>query len=715
MTTCPVVAQRADGSKLSAWVHQKVQSYQKLTHRTANLQPQMLTAFVKTTNEQVLEDYGCKIYAQLGDICIATIPLTSITDMSQHPAILRIEASPSADITLDSVAKVVNVLPAYEAKSHMPFTGKGVVVGLMDVGFDLTHPTFYNDQTLSTYRIKRFWDQLSPSIDDNSLPVGREYVTQEEILAKSYATDGLTQNHGSHTAGTAAGSGYDSPFRGVAYESDICLVANAITADTIYIDPKDYEKYTSATDALGFKYIFDYAESRNMPCVVSFSEGYTPYLDEDDQLYSEFLDNLIGPGKILIASAGNVSMYSTYMEKKKGIEEAGAFLGVSDKNALYRVLSDGAPTLHFIRYAEDNTITHEKKLSLNIPWEDEKPLEDTLLIYNDTCAISIQRYTTSLTNGKTMYLLTMMANRKIYDIGRIAMVIEGADCLTEVYGSSSCQLKNYDTDSHWNAAQIARNILAPGCLGAPICVGSTTYRFKYTNAAGQEVGQSFGDKVGEWATFSSVGPSMNGLMKPEVVAPGNNVLASYSSYYMENHPTETSVHVAYSTANNRTYPWGSNSGTSMSTPVVAGAVAIWLQANPLLTRNDIIEILQKTCHHPEEGLTYPNNKYGYGEIDIYSGLLEVLKASSIEGLSMHQPQQVMVYAKDGQLHLEFTQPCNSSINIGIYALDGHLAVQKSIIATKDKLVLPLPALPHGIYAVQLNGDKNITGSQLIRL
>ena len=329
MTNCPIVAQRADGSKLSAWVHQKVQSYQKLTHRTANLQPQMLTAFVKTTNEQVLEDYGCKIYAQLGDICIATIPLTSITDMSQHPAILRIEASPSADITLDSVAKVVNVLPAYEAKSHMPFTGKGVVVGLMDVGFDLTHPTFYNDQTLSTYRIKRFWDQLSPSIDDNPLPVGREYVTQEEILAKSYATDGLTQNHGSHTAGTAAGSGYDSPFRGVAYESDICLVANAITADTIYIDPKDYEKYTPIVMRYKFAPVHsiepqiykaaELAKLEEYHAVAYPTEGswVDQFLNKDDKNKGSYLDSKFQAElKVLLGD-----LYEPLMEVRRSVED----------------------------------------------------------------------------------------------------------------------------------------------------------------------------------------------------------------------------------------------------------------------------------------------------------------------------------------------------------------------------------------------------------
>ena len=32
-----------------------------------------------------------------------------------------------------------------------------------------------------------------------------------------------------------------------------------------------------------------------------------------------------------------------------------------------------------------------------------------------------------------------------------------------------------------------------------------------------------------------------------------------------------------------------------------------------------MEILQRTCHHPEKNLDYPNNKYGYGEIDALAG------------------------------------------------------------------------------------------------
>ena len=48
---------------------------------------------------------------------------------------------------------------------------------------------------------------------------------------------------------------------------------NCLLIIFLLIDPKDYYKYTYATDALGFKYIFDYAERMHQPCVINFSEG----------------------------------------------------------------------------------------------------------------------------------------------------------------------------------------------------------------------------------------------------------------------------------------------------------------------------------------------------------------------------------------------------------------------------------------------------------
>ena len=49
----------------------------------------------------------------------------------------------------------------------------------------------------------------------------------------------------------------------------LVLVDNAADNASL-IDPKDYYKFTYATDALGFKYIFDYAERMHQPCVINF-------------------------------------------------------------------------------------------------------------------------------------------------------------------------------------------------------------------------------------------------------------------------------------------------------------------------------------------------------------------------------------------------------------------------------------------------------------
>ena len=231
--------------------------------RRAASDDRLVTVFVRTSEtltEEMLVEYGGKIYAQLGDISIITIPMSQIGKLIENPTVLRVEANQRAEVTLDTVPRVSNILPVYERTAeHQAFTGKGVVMGLVDVGFDLTHPTFYNNVSLSDYRIKAFWDQLAKPHDEK-LPVGRDFLTTGDILAQCCATDGKTQAHGTHTAGIAAGSGYNMPYRGVAYESDICLVANAVSSDTMYIDTQDYYLYTSATDALGFKYIFDYAE-----------------------------------------------------------------------------------------------------------------------------------------------------------------------------------------------------------------------------------------------------------------------------------------------------------------------------------------------------------------------------------------------------------------------------------------------------------------------
>jgi subtilisin family serine protease len=97
------------------------------------------------------------------------------------------------------------------------------------------------------------------------------------------------------------------------------------------------------------------------------------------------------------------------------------------------------------------------------------------------------------------------------------------------------------------------------------------------------------------ADFSSRGPSIEGVVKPEVVAPGNGIRSSFpSSGYLF------------------------MSGTSMAGPHVVGTVALMLEANPNLGIVDLTNILEMTAI--PFGDPIPNNTYGWGRIDAFNAV-----------------------------------------------------------------------------------------------
>ena len=676
----------------------------------------VVCSFVKTApgGTEALRGQGCRVLAQQGDICIAFIPQDRLAALSLDERIVRIEAGSRNRALNDTTAQMLGVDRAHQGMSlPQTFTGKGVVVGVMDIGFDLTHPTFYSRDT-TDYRIRRFWDMLAADTAGAALPVGRDYAGREQLLATGHARDGLEQTHGTHTAGTAAGSGYDSPYTGMAPESDICLVANAVTQDTIYISPDDYYKYTFALDALGFKYIFDYAESVGKPCVINFSEGSCQDFIGYDRLYYEMLSRLCGPGRIIVASAGNNGQDKTWMRKPRGTLSAGSFLLANRHNAMLTLKSADDFTLRLVAYDSggNDTLDIDTRSVLTLP---DSMLTAQMHVTAGTVSVQAEAYPSCYNPLETCFDICFSGPHNIGSSPRLSFEVIGMEADVEAYRVDANFVENA-LNPRLSDGERSASVLSPAAAPCVICVGSTAYRQSVTNYKGERKIADNGTG-GIRARSSAAGPTYDGRTKPDVMAPGINVISSYSSSYIAHHPEANDVKwdVAHFNFNGRTYAWNSNSGTSMASPVVAGVIALWLEACPTLTHDDILGIFERTCRHYDQQLTYPNNLYGYGEVDAYRGLLDILGADKLPGVSTSHTAARISLSADGMLNVQLPHASYTPTTITVYSLQGRLIARERMApGSRSHSMRLTPQRKGGVGVVQIDGDTESSGSTLIR-
>ena len=678
-TSLGIIAQRPRYEKMSPFVREAMASAlatKQLTRSQSD--DRLLTAFVRIDGNaaEVLRQYGCKELARVGDISIAAIPLSSLGALSCGRQVKRIETGRRCSIQMDTTRLVVNAEKVYTGEGlSQSYTGHGVVVGVQDIGFDLTHPNFYSAD-MRQYRIKALWDQLSRDTIGSTLYVGRDYVGREALLKLRHPIDGETQTHGTHTAGIAAGSGAEgngdiSPYRGMACDADLVLVDNAADNASL-IDPKDYYKFTYATDALGFKYIFDYAERMHQPCVINFSEGSSQDFHGYDQLYYELLAKLIGPGRIIVSSAGNDGARNSYIHKNIGIERAGAFIMGNEKR--FSCTAKSKQTFTFRISVYDNVASPQivDISTVNVCNAQDSLLTDSLLVGGKKYIWRVLAYPNSYDARETAYDFQISSPSKLGDSPQVSLQVMGRDADIELYRMSGYMFP-HSLDPVLDAGDCRYTIFSPSSSPDVICVGSTSYRTQFVNYLGEKKVYDSGQK-GIRSAFSAMGPTLDGRIKPDVMAPGQNIISSYSTFFINN-PKNVNASVKSDVRhfdyNGRTYAWNANAGTSMSAPVVTGAIALWLQADPTLTPADCLEIFAKTCTHYDASLSYPNNLYGYGQIDVAAGLREVLRRKAL-GINTVGQKKVSeqydnrIYLLDGR----YVGTSDANLPKGIYIRNG---------------------------------------------
>lgn len=576
--------------------------------------------FRKGDGELLLAQYGCQKVTQIGDIYIANIPIGQLDALSSDDNVERVETQLGGKLLNDMTPVWVNSSPV-RSGLELPhgFDGTGVLLGIVDHGFDVTHPAFYAVDG-KTYRIKGFVDELAVAEETKGIatPIGREYLTQEDILTNSHL-GGTEGDHATHCLGTAAGSGYATPYRGIAYGADIFAVSSRNAGMDNDIN--------SADQVARMKRIFDYAEEHHQPCVISYSIGFND-VPGDTKLLSEAVEKLVGPGRILVVAAGNENGRDTYVNKPQGKKTAGAILLSSNKRDRVFLQSEQPFKLKCLT-AKIDIVGKQMTLTDSIVFDTKELPTDTVVF---------RGHHILLEKDGTFYTLTDRLERvDMDDYPALALAIEGEDAEVEMFlsqESSFFPLAPSLNKARFACAIPSHNLGLPATLPSVITVGALNGRELFLNAKGETVvGFGASTPVGTIANFSSVGPTRDGRIKPDVVAPGVNIISAGNSFLNYN---ESGMLVTTTVFQNKNYPWCVMSGTSMATPCVAGIVALWLQANPQLSPDDVKEIIKATCRKPEAALEYPNNTYGYGLIDAYAGIKEALKSSTgIERVEQH--------------------------------------------------------------------------------
>lgn len=701
--------------------------------------------------DALMEETGGKCHARMEDLCIVTLPVRNLDMISTTKGIKRIEAKRSKNLSLNDISRTIlqaNACNDGASPLPHPFTGRGVVLGIMDIGFDLTHPNFL-DRESNALRIRSLWDMLDVTspLSGTVMPVGTVTEGEENLLAYAHSADGLEQWHGTHTLGTAAGSGYNSPYIGMAPDIDICCVANA-TEDNDNLIPDSLEYiYTYAMDVLGFKYLFDCADKMGKPCVTTFSEGSYQDLKGDDILYYEALEKLTGPGHIMVSSAGNESWKKDYIHKKPSDKIVGTGLlkwSAHEAEMPFMIDCSAPLDLKLVAYGDfgrgymNDTIT----LRLDFPSKssgetvgngNEKEVRDTLetRFGSETYKIIYDSYRNCYDESRFVYDVTVVGETKIGYNFHVDLLLEdaGYNADAELF-SYTGELISNDGGRRCDATT-DKNILSPGSAPCVICVGATSYRTEIINYLGEKQTKYWGEH-GKKSIYSSVGPTLDGRRKPDVMAPGTNVVSSSSSFFLENNPEGSAVtmDVEHFTYNGRTYAWHCDSGTSMSCPAAAGIIALWLEACPTMTPQDVLDVIAKTSRRPEAdfsrsqqsfaednaastahfqqpsaednaaSLPYPNNLYGYGEIDAYAGLMHILQFNRIAEVS-RKPAKGFTLAMNGDaLAVKMGSPSTAALPCRIYSTDGKLIQEFTIPAQTASFSVPFTARK-GYYVVQI--------------